>query len=373
MNVLFWFWGRTAGGARYSLEVARALVDVPSVNLSLSLSRQSTYFEEFLALGLPGCHVDTYESFAEMVLQARHLPKYRQQLQEFIRAHKIDVVYAPMTHIWSAAVVSLFGHLGIKYVLTMHDAITHAGDMEWIKNRLLRRDVLASDACITLTQAVKQRVRKIYEYPLERIAVIPHGAFKYGEFSPREFPRGRPMRLLFYGRILKYKGLGLLLDSLKRAFSIDPSLNFELQIWGDGDLTPYLNDLNLLRERGAAVRIVNRWIEETEIETIFRETDVCALPYVEASQSGVAAIAFATAMPIVATPQPGLIEQLEKGGGVVSSACDPVAFADEVVNIISDPALFEQLSKSALRQAEEELSWKKIGNDIASFLKLVTA
>lgn len=372
MNVLFWFWGRTAGGARYSLEVARALANVPSVNLTLSLSRQSAYFEEFVALNLSGCHVDTYESFSEMVLQARHLPRYRRQLKEFILAHKIDVVYAPMTHIWNAAVVSLFRKLGIKYVLTMHDAITHAGDMEWIKNRLLRRDVLASDACITLTQAVKQQVRKIYEYPFERIAVIPHGAFQYGKFCPRELPRGRPIRLLFYGRILKYKGLGLLLDALKRLPNVDPNLKLELQIWGDGALAPYVNDIELLRSHGMAVRVQNRWVAEREIETIFRETDICVLPYVEASQSGVAAIAFATAMPIVATPQPGLIEQLEKGGGIVSSACDAEAFTHEIVKIASAPALYEHLSKSALRQAEEELSWKKIGNDIASFLKLVT-
>lgn len=369
MNVLFLFWGRTAGGARYSLEVAKALSVTSGVNLYLSLSRQSEFFEEFEALLLPGLHVDTYESFGEMLWQARHLPKYRRQLAQFIRENKIDAVYAPMTHIWNCAIAPVFRKSGARYVLTMHDAITHKGDMEWLKNFLLRHDVILSDRCITLTEAVKQRLNDIYKYPLNRIDVVPHGAFKYGDFSPRSLPEDRPFRVLFYGRVLEYKGLGLLLDAMGLlAERIGPH-KFALEVWGDGDMSPYKEQLDVLVDLGFSMNIVNRWIDECEIEEIFRRADICALPYIEASQSGVAAIAFATGMPMVATPQPGLQEQLADGGGVVSSTVSAESFAKALLSVSEDKMVYEQLSRSGLHHAKDGLSWNAIGKRISAVLK----
>lgn len=369
MNVLFWFWGRTAGGARYSLEVAKALSQLPGLNLYLSLSRQSEFFEEFEALGLPSLHVDTYEFFAEMLWQARRLPKYRSQLARFVCDNKIDVVYAPMTHIWNCAIAPVFKNIGVPYVLTMHDAITHKGDMELLKNYLLRRDVLASNRCITLTEAVKERVNDIYSYPLDKISVVPHGAFKYGEFAPRALTADRPLRVLFYGRILEYKGLGLLLDAMATLSAQGLGRNFALEVWGDGDISPYQKQLDHLSKLGCPMRIVNRWIDESEIEEIFRSADVCALPYIEASQSGVAAIAFAAGMPVVATPQPGLVEQLSCGGGVVCTSTTAESFADALQSLANNQRLYEELSRSGLLHVEESLSWSRIAQKISEILK----
>jgi glycosyltransferase involved in cell wall biosynthesis len=369
VNVLIWFWGRTAGGARYSLEVAKALSAIPGLNLYLSLSRQSEFFEEFEALSLPGVHVDTYESFGEMLWQARHLPKYRRQLGRFIRENKIDVVYAPMTHIWNCAIAPVFAKSGARYVLTMHDAITHKGDMERLKNYLLRLDVSASDSCVTLTEAVKQSVHEIYDYPLNNIGVVPHGAFEYGQFEARSLPNNRPLRILFYGRILEYKGLGLLIDALKILAKNGYADKAALEVWGDGDMTTYQPQLDSLTALGASTHIVNRWIDESEIEEIFRRADICALPYVEASQSGVAAIAFATGLPMVATPQPGLIEQLKDGGGLVCHEVSAESFADGLLSLVTRQVLYEQLSRSGLRHAKEGLSWPAIGQKISEVLK----
>jgi glycosyltransferase involved in cell wall biosynthesis len=372
VNVLFWFWGRTSGGARYSLEVAKTLSKIPGVNLYLSLSRQSEFFKDFEALSLPGVHVDTYESFGEMLWQTRHLPKYRRQLTRYVRENKIDVVYSPMSHIWSCAIASIFRKSAARYVLTMHDAITHKGDMEWLKNFLLRHDVLASDSCITLTEAVKQGVHEIYDYPLNRISVVPHGAFEYGDFGARSLPEGRPVRVLFYGRILKYKGLGVLLDAMRILFEKGFSHKLALEVWGEGDISPYQAQFDSLSALGCPMHIVNRWIDEQEIEEIFSRADICALPYVEASQSGVAAIAFAAGLPMVATPQPGLLEQLSGGGGLVSDAVSPESFAEALLSVSSDQTLYEQLSRSGLRHAEDDLSWPAIGKRISEILHVST-
>lgn len=369
MNVLFYFWGRTAGGARYSLEVAKALSVTPGVNLYLSLSRQSDFFEDFEALALPGLHVDTYESFGEMLWQARHLPKYRRQLAHFIRENKIDVVYAPMTHIWNCVVASVFRRAGVPYVLTMHDAVTHKGDMERLKNFLLRHDVMSSDNCITLTESVKQDVHQIYGYPLSRIDVVPHGAFKYGNFEARSLPENRPLRVLFYGRILEYKGLGLLLDAMRILAEKGFAHKLVLEVWGHGDMSPYQVQLEFMNELGCAMHIVNRWIDEAEIEEIFRRADICALPYIEASQSGVAAIAFATGLPMVVTPQLGLIEQLQHGGGIASTRVNPESFADALEQLSQDPILYRGLSQSGLDQAEGYLSWSAITHQIVAILR----
>jgi glycosyltransferase involved in cell wall biosynthesis len=73
-----------------------------------------------------------------------------------------------------------------------------------------------------------------------------------------------------------------------------------------------------------------------------------ALPYVEASQSGVALTAFGGGMPVVATPVGGLGEQVRDGvDGLLAAAATPAAFADALARVATDPALLARLTAGA--------------------------
>lgn len=365
LRVLLWHWGRRGGGPRYTLELARVLAPRPDLDVHLSLSRQSEFYADFEGIPVAGrFDIDTYESVPQFALRSLALPLLRRRFGAYVRAAGIDVVFCTMDHLWDAFTVGAIAPAGGLYLLAVHDAVRHPGEDQGVRQWLLRRDVGASDGALVLTESVRELLIAHHGYPRERTFLSTLGSFSYGSRAePRDLPADRPARLLFFGRILDYKGLDLLLAAMPRLQAEFPGLG--LEIWGSGDIAPYREALAALPD----VRLENRWIGEEEIPAIFAGTDLAVLPYREASQSAVVATAFADGMPCIATPIPGLREQVPDGvSGLIAEAVTPDAFAEAVARALRDPALYRRLSDGALTAARTTLDWSSIGETVASAL-----
>lgn len=363
LKVLLWHWGRRGGGPRYTLELAHVLARREDMEIYLSLSRQAEIYSAFEAISAAGrFDIDTYETVFQFGLRAFMLPFLRYRFARYIQKNKIDVVFCTMDHLWNTSMVGAIRNSCAVYLLTVHDAIRHPGEDQGWRCWLLRRDIEASDAALTLTHSVGAALHCNYCYPKDRIFLSAHGHFGDSNIviGPRRLPIDRPVRLLFFGRILPYKGLDLMLEALLLLRHEFPSL--QLEVWGLGDIVPYRAAFDVIGD----VRVENRWIQEAEIPNIFAATDLVVLPYREASQSGVVASAFAVGMPCVATPIPGLCEQVEDGvTGVISTGFSPEEYAEAVAKVLRDPAFYVRLSQGCITAAKTTLSWEKIGESVA--------
>lgn len=366
LKVLIWHWGRRGGGPRYSLELARVLSRRDDMEIYLSLSRQSEMYADFSGISVTGrFDIDTYESAAQFGLRSLQLPFLRLRFARYIQEQKIDVVFCTMDHLWNAFMTSVISDSGAVYLLTVHDATRHPGEDQAWRRWLLRRDIDASDAALVLTRSVGASLQANYGYPADRTFLSTLGHFGDGrsDVGVRSLPADRPPRLLFFGRILHYKGLDLMLEALPILRKEFPKLG--LEVWGTGDITPYQAALDAVGD----VRVENRWIEEEEIPGIFAATDLAVLPYREASQSAVVATAFAVGMPCVATPIPGLREQVADGvTGVIAAGNSPGEYAEAVAKVLRDPAFYAGLSQGCLQAATTTLSWESIGVSVAEAL-----
>lgn len=365
MKVLIWHWGRRGGGPRYTLELARVLAPRPDMDVFLSLSRQSEIYKAFDDIPVAGrFDIDTYESVPQFLRRTAQLPWLRRRFRLYLRQNDIDVVFCTMDHLWGPLMAGAIHAAGALYLLTVHDAIRHPGEDQGWRRWLLRRDIAASDSALVLSQSVGESLSANYHYPPGRTYLSTHGHFG-GEARqlPRELPCDRPLRLLFFGRILPYKGLDLLLEALSILRTEFPEI--ELEIWGSGDLAAYRATL----EHTSYVRVENRWIAEHEIAGIFERTDLAVLPYREASQSGVVATAFAWGMPCVATPIPGLCEQVVEGvTGAIAAGVSAEDFSSAVARVLRDPELYRRLSTGCLHLTRTSLRWEVIGTSVAKAL-----
>jgi glycosyltransferase involved in cell wall biosynthesis len=363
LRVLLWHWGRRGGGPGYTLELARKLMMDPSIELHLSLSRQSELFRETAALGLP-CHdVDTYSSVGTALLATGRLPAIRRRFRNYLVRHRIQVVNCTMMHLWNYWMLPAIASAGARYVLTIHDALLHPGERNPLRMALMTREIARADTIITLSDHVRRQVIDFHGVPPHRIHVVPHGVFgENGMTDHRQAPAGRPFRLLFFGRILPYKGLDLLLDAYRL---LRESADVELTIAGSGDIGPYLSRLRDL----PGVHVENRWIAEDEIQGFFARADAVVTPYVEASQSGVITTAFGAGLPVVSTPVGGLVEQLRHGrAGLIAEAVDAPSFAKALRRLLEEPGLYEKLSRSARNEATTTMSWTTIAETISRLL-----
>lgn len=368
-RLLLWHWGRRGGGPRYTIELARALAAMETVDLHLSWSRQAEIAHEFAALRLPGLPVDTYENLRQAAARSLTLPLLRRRFARYVAERRIDVVLCSMDHLWNVAITSAIAGTGARYVLALHDALAHPGEENHLRAWTLRRQLAQTDGVLALSQHVRSQLLSFHGYPADRVWLLPHGAPQYGAPAVRAHPGERPFRLLFFGRYLPYKGIDILLDAyaLLRARYGE---RVTLRMAGSGDLGPYAERLANL----AGVDMENRWFAEEEIAPELAAADAVILPYREASQSGVAPSAAAVGLPAVVTPVGGLTEQVIDGvSGLIAAAATAQAVADGVAAMIDDPALYHRLSQGALDHAAAALSWRPIAEGVVKLIHEIAA
>ncbi|WP_109122050.1 glycosyltransferase family 4 protein [Azospirillum sp. TSO22-1] len=365
-RILLWHWGRRGGGPRYTLELARALAARGDAEVHLSWSRQSELADATAGLGLPSFPVDTYNGLFSAARATLRLPLLRRRFARYIADHGIGTVFCTMNHLWNAAVVPALRPAGARYVLALHDALPHPGeDTPW-RRWTLMRDLAATDGVIALSEHVRGQLVGVHGYDRARTWVLPHGVFSFGPAEPRRLRPGQPVRLCFFGRILAYKGVDILLDAyarLRRRYGA----GVELLVAGSGPLEPYASALAGLE----GVRVDNRWIAEEEIPRVLEPADLLILPYREASQSGVVPTACGMGLPVVVTPVGGLVEQVEEGRtGRIAAAVTAEAVAAAAAALIDDPEGYARCSQGALAFARDRLSWEAIA---AGYLDVAAA
>ena len=180
-----------------------------------------------------------------------------------------------------------------------------------VQRRLLR----SADAIVTLTNMLPRDSKaQSCGAPSEAIRVATAATRVRARCSATPGAHGGPLRLLFFGRLLPYKGLGLLLAAVSELGVRDSGRSVS------SASGPERTELDALRAT-PGVTVENRWVPDGEIPALIAWADAIVLPYVEASQSGVAPGAVAAGRFVVATRVGGLAEQIEDYR--LARLCDP--------------------------------------------------
>jgi glycosyltransferase involved in cell wall biosynthesis len=235
----------------------------------------------------------------------------------------------------------------IPLAVIVHDADPHPGDILPAMVRLQRVLLRQADLIVTLSAHVADRLdaQGLIGAGV-KLAVIPHPPRQFGPPPPPPFAHGGDLRLLFFGRLLPYKGLDLLADALRLMAA---PARLDVRIVGSGPESPVLT---ALREM-PGVTVDNRWVAEHEIGDIIAWSDALVLPYREASQSGAAAAAIAARRFVVATRVGGLIEQLRDQA--LARLCAPDA---QSLAAALQALLAERCTVTAPNPQQDTWSWK---------------
>jgi glycosyltransferase involved in cell wall biosynthesis len=246
-----------------------------------------------------------------------------------LRAMRLDLAICAMPAPLDLVMALALRLAGVRFAVILHDADTHPGEL-WPGQHLLR-GMLArrADAVLALSRHVADRLTALGLASPDRLIVTRHPPLAYG--PPPAAPRahGGKLRLLFFGRLLPYKGLDLLADAVDLLGVRDDMV---LRVAGSGPETEAL-----LRLRAAGVRVENRWVPEAEVASLLAWADGLVLSHREASQSGVAAAGLAAGRWLVATRVGGIVEQLQDQPGALLCAPNPVALAEAIRSLIATP------------------------------------
>ena len=338
---------------------------IADAEVHLSISSDSELIEEFRALNIPMQEVKTYTGLVSAFFMTLNVLAVRRKFLRYLRDNRIDVVDSTMSHLWSRFVIPAVPANGVVLLNTVHDAVLHPGEHGGFKSWFYQ-PFSNAQAYIALTQYVGRQLSEVHAIAPEKVTVIPLGPLSDPVLSPPAVPvrKPGPLRLLFFGRILPYKGLERLIEAygMLRAEGQEISL----QITGAGDM----RDLDAAVKALPDITVNNKWVPEDKMDRVFAQTDVVILPYVESSQSGVIASAFAAGVPAIGTPIGGLPEQItHEVNGLVAADTSPAALAAEIRKLAGDAGLLAGLKAGALRTAQQQFSWDKISVEILSLAR----
>jgi glycosyltransferase involved in cell wall biosynthesis len=186
----------------------------------------------------------------------------------------------------------------------------------------------------------------------------------FGEGMPREEARKqlgvdaeRPV-LLFFGYVRRYKGLHVLLEAMPALLERLPDAL--LLVCGEfyDDEAPYREQVARLGI-GKSVQFHADYVPNEQVGTYFCASDVVVQPYVTATQSGVAQIAYQFRRPSIITDVGGLAEVVphEQAGFVVPPE-DPPRLAAEIARFFEEK--WAPRLEAGIEVERDKYSWDRL-------------
>jgi glycosyltransferase involved in cell wall biosynthesis len=354
LPVAFLYWGRRGALPRFTLDLARAARGRPDLDLHISISYQNELFADHAWLGDRLLPINTFRSASGAVRAAPAVPHRVRGIRQRLQARGVRVAVVLMLHLWTPLLAPQLKRARIAYIPVVHDAAAHAGDITGIANWWLLRDLDRADRIVTLSPFVTRALvasGRASDALIDTL-FLPDLGYGSGRLPPAD--DAAPLRILFFGRILRYKGLPLFVEAID--LLARSGTGVAVGVFGAGDLG---DGGERLRALGAEV--VNRWIAEGEIPSILARYDVMILSHTEASQSGVAAAALGAGMPIVATPVGGLVDQVEhEKTGLIARRADAESLAEAIGRLARD--------RSMLRAMVDAIGRGRVQRSTSAFL-----
>ena len=227
---------------------------------------------------------------------------------------------------------------GTRMVLVCDNLVPHERrPLDLLLTRWMLRN---SDGYLVMSESVERDLARLKPgAPARR---VPHPF--YAQFDRGRWTRGSARAKLglaadaevavFFGYVRRYKGLDTLLEAWAAVRRERPAV---LIVAGDFYERPEpYRRLAAAAGGPEAVRMIEGYRSDDEVEALFRAADVAVLPYRSATQSGVTHVAYALGVPVITTDVGGLAETVSPGiTGLIVPPEDPAALAAAIVRFFA--------------------------------------
>jgi glycosyltransferase involved in cell wall biosynthesis len=194
----------------------------------------------------------------------------------------------------------------------------------------------------------------------ERCIYLPENGI-----DPALFPRAverepsLPLRIVFLGRLVPYKGADMLLEAAAPLMRSDKVV---VEIAGDGPERPKLERLAADLGVAPAVRF-SGWIPHDQVMERFLAADVFAFPSIREFGGGAVleAMAVGLAPVVVDYGGPGELVTAETGAKVALGPRERIVkgFEHALCEFVSTPALTREIGRRARKRVFENFTWEK--------------
>ncbi|MBB1428479.1 glycosyltransferase [Shewanella sp. SG44-2] len=267
----------------------------------------------------------------------------------------VKTVIFDNAHISNIPLAFLLKIFGKKLVFTIHDWIPHPG-----KNKIVTKlynfcvKTILSDEIIVFSEVSDFNSCPIIKQKLAGFIDISNNDDLLSKLNSGP--------LLFFGRFEPYKGIGNLLNIIPALRKL--GITNKIIIAGSG-FSEHINELSSFE----GVEVINQFIEDEYLITLFSHASVSLLPYDSATQSGVTVLSYMFGVPVVAYNVGNLSEDIvvNKTGQLVKHL-DHHQFAKSCMDILNNHQFYIANSRNRfLSTHSEECSLLQFKKYISKF------
>ncbi len=255
-------------------------------------------------------------------------------------------------------------------VTVEHDPLPHLGMKSWKKalsSWLIR--TFSNRVIVHGTQSRHQAVT--CGFNPARLRVVHHGELGvYGRIGVRG--QREKNTVLFFGAFRPNKGFDYILDIAQHVQAHVPEVRFVIagskKLSSELLMGPWAQTMenHLSKMKCSSIfEVYDTFIPDELVANIFDRCCVTILPYRDATQSGVAAMALAFGTVPIATAVGDLPEVVIHNKTGLVSNCHANEIANNVVFLLLNDRERERLSNEAIRFASDELSWSKVAQSVS--------
>ena len=318
------------------------------------------------------------DSFLKKLL---HLFQYYARLIRYIAIGKpkiLHILWNSKFEYFDRTLLMMFCKLrGKKIALTAHNVNKAKRDSnDSLLNRVtLKIQYSFADHIFVHTEKMRSELIEDFGVRAEATTKIPFGiniAVPNTDLTPAAAKKMLGIEItkktiLFFGRIVPYKGLEYLITALQKIPS--GQANYCLVIAGEPmpGYKEYMNMiLRMINEGGNRDQIIQKleFITDEASELYFKAADVLVLPYKDIFQSGVLFLGYSFGLPAIAADVGSFKEDIVPGEtGFLYSPADSTSLADTIEEFFSSD-MYKNLDRHRLairKHADERHSWNTVG------------
>ena len=272
-------------------------------------------------------------------------------------------------------VLTLLRNLRMPVVTTLHTILS---DPSVEQKRVLQEVIKLSARVVSMAEKGVEFLRDIYETPVDKIDLIPHGIPDVPFADPNYYKdkfgvEGRPV-LLTFGLLSPHKGIENVINALPAIVRDFPNVVYIVL----GATHP-----NLVREHGETYRLslerlakkngveknvifFNRFVDKDELLEFLGATDIYITPYLNKAQitSGTLAYSFGAGKAVISTPYWHAEELLADGRGLLVPFDDSPSISRAVCDLLRNETTRHAIRKNAYLIGRK-MVWSHVAHEYA--------